>query len=164
MPRIHSARAAGCRGLSGAHGHLLLTAKMPPAAGQFDYLARNGMREISHGRVFTMNAHVAAARAERPVHIGEHLREWRQRRHLSQLDLAGEAEISARHLSFVETGRSAPSREMVLETGGATGRALARTQRAPRRRRFCAGLPATRPRRSRAEIGARGDQSRAEGA
>jgi len=64
-----------------------------------------------------MNAHASAARAEptRPVHIGEHLREWRQRRHLSQLDLAGEAEISARHLSFVETGRAAPSREMVLK-------------------------------------------------
>ena len=64
-----------------------------------------------------MNAHASVARAEqaRPIHIGEHLREWRQRRHLSQLDLAGEAEISARHLSFVETGRSAPSREMVLK-------------------------------------------------
>src|SRR5881392_501833 len=63
-----------------------------------------------------MNSHAATARAERtqPVHIGDHLREWRQRRHLSQLDLAGDAEISARHLSFVETGRSAPSREMVL--------------------------------------------------
>jgi transcriptional regulator with XRE-family HTH domain len=43
------------------------------------------------------------------------LREWRQRRHLSQLDLAGDAEISARHLSFVETGRAAPSRDMVLK-------------------------------------------------
>jgi transcriptional regulator with XRE-family HTH domain len=64
-----------------------------------------------------MNAHAATARAERtqPVHIGNHLREWRQRRHLSQLDLAGDAEISARHLSFVETGRAAPSREMVLK-------------------------------------------------
>src|SRR5438132_2940316 len=62
-----------------------------------------------------MNAHASAARAERPIHIGEHLREWRQRRHLSQLDLAGDAEISARHLSFVETGRSAPSREKVLK-------------------------------------------------
>jgi transcriptional regulator with XRE-family HTH domain len=46
--------------------------------------------------------------------VGEHLREWRRRRRLSQLDLAGEAEISARHLSFVETGRSQPSREMIL--------------------------------------------------
>ena len=64
-----------------------------------------------------MNAHASTARAERakPVHIGDHLREWRQRRHLSQLDLAGDAEISARHLSFVETGRAAPSREMVLK-------------------------------------------------
>src|SRR5262249_30489968 len=46
--------------------------------------------------------------------VGEHLRQWRQRRHLSQLDLALDAEISARHLSFMETGRSAPSREMLL--------------------------------------------------
>src|SRR5436853_4988934 len=64
-----------------------------------------------------MNAHASTARAERPnpIHIGEHLRDWRQRRHLSQLDLAGEAESSARNLSFVETGRSAPSRDMVLK-------------------------------------------------
>ena len=45
---------------------------------------------------------------------GPLLREWRQRRRLSQLELAVEAEVSARHLSFVETGRSAPSRDMVL--------------------------------------------------
>ena len=46
--------------------------------------------------------------------IGTHLRDWRQRRRLSQLDLACEANISPRHLSFVETGRSMPSREMIL--------------------------------------------------
>jgi transcriptional regulator with XRE-family HTH domain len=46
--------------------------------------------------------------------VGDLLREWRTRRRLSQLDLALQAEISARHLSFVETGRSAPSRDMVL--------------------------------------------------
>jgi transcriptional regulator with XRE-family HTH domain len=46
--------------------------------------------------------------------VGEHLREWRQRRRMSQLDLAGDAEISTRHLSFLETGRSLPSREMIL--------------------------------------------------
>jgi transcriptional regulator with XRE-family HTH domain len=46
--------------------------------------------------------------------FGEHLREWRQRRRLSQLDLASAAEISTRHLSFLETGRAQPSREMVL--------------------------------------------------
>src|SRR5438445_7182785 len=63
-----------------------------------------------------MNAHTSAARAERTeaVHIGDHLRAWRQRRRLSQLDLAGDAEVSARHLSFVETGRSRPSRELLL--------------------------------------------------
>ena len=53
-----------------------------------------------------------AARTNRTV--GELLRDWRERRHLSQLDLSLQAEISARHLSFVETGRSRPSREMVL--------------------------------------------------
>jgi transcriptional regulator with XRE-family HTH domain len=47
-------------------------------------------------------------------HVGDYLREWRQRRRLSQMDLALEAEISTRHLSFLETGRSQPSREMVL--------------------------------------------------
>jgi len=46
--------------------------------------------------------------------IGDHLRSWRQRRRMSQLDLASEAEISTRHLSFVESGRSQPSRDMVL--------------------------------------------------
>src|SRR5260370_42425413 len=46
--------------------------------------------------------------------VGDLLREWRQRRRLSQLDLACEAEISTRHLSFLETGRSLPSREMLL--------------------------------------------------
>jgi transcriptional regulator with XRE-family HTH domain len=45
---------------------------------------------------------------------GSLLRDWRQRRRLSQLDLALEAGVSARHLSFLETGRSRPSREMVL--------------------------------------------------
>jgi len=46
--------------------------------------------------------------------VGTQLREWRQRRRLSQLDLAGHAAVSTRHLSFLETGRSLPSREMVL--------------------------------------------------
>jgi transcriptional regulator with XRE-family HTH domain len=46
--------------------------------------------------------------------IGDHLRAWRQRRRMSQLDLASEAEISTRHLSFVESGRAQPSRDMVL--------------------------------------------------
>jgi transcriptional regulator with XRE-family HTH domain len=49
-----------------------------------------------------------------PLPVGRLLREWRQRRRMSQLDLALEAEISSRHLSFVETGRARPSRDMVL--------------------------------------------------
>lgn len=51
---------------------------------------------------------------ERPA-IGTLLREWRQRRHLSQLDLSSEAGVSSRHVSFIETGRSKPSRDMVLQ-------------------------------------------------
>lgn len=46
--------------------------------------------------------------------IGTLIRDWRQRRGRSQLDLACDAEISTRHLSFVETGRARPSREMLL--------------------------------------------------
>ena len=56
--------------------------------------------------------------SERPIEsesaFGRLLREWRSRRRVSQLDLASEAGVSSRHVSFVETGRSQPSREMVL--------------------------------------------------
>jgi len=46
--------------------------------------------------------------------VGDLVRTWREERRLSQLDLATEAAISQKHLSFIESGRSAPSREMVL--------------------------------------------------
>ncbi|MFP3546896.1 helix-turn-helix transcriptional regulator [Rhizobium sp. SIMBA_035] len=46
--------------------------------------------------------------------LGDHLRDWRKLRRMSQLDLALEAEISKRHLSFIESGRSTPSRDMLL--------------------------------------------------
>ncbi len=46
--------------------------------------------------------------------FGPLLREWRQRRRISQLDLAMDGNISTRHLSFLETGRARPSRDMVL--------------------------------------------------
>jgi len=49
-----------------------------------------------------------------PTGAGPLLRRWRQARRLSQLELALEAEVSARHLSFVETGRATPSREMLI--------------------------------------------------
>ena len=51
---------------------------------------------------------------ELAISVGNLLRDWRRRRRLSQLDLASEAEVSQRHLSFVESGRSTPSRDMVL--------------------------------------------------
>lgn len=46
--------------------------------------------------------------------FGLHLRDWRRRRRMSQFDLAQDAEISSKHLSFLETGRSRPSRQMLL--------------------------------------------------
>ena len=55
--------------------------------------------------------------SRRPVSasvVGGLIRQWRERRRLSQLTLALDAEISARHLSFLETGRANPSRDMVL--------------------------------------------------
>ena len=52
--------------------------------------------------------------ADRP-RIGALLRDWRARRRMSQLDLALAAGVSARHVSFVETGRSRPSAEMVIQ-------------------------------------------------
>ena len=52
--------------------------------------------------------------ASSPAGVGDLLRDWRRRRRMTQLDLALDAGVSARHLSFVETGRSRPSAEMVL--------------------------------------------------
>ncbi|OWY29767.1 helix-turn-helix domain-containing protein [Herbaspirillum robiniae] len=49
-----------------------------------------------------------------PSTIGDHLRHWRRQRRLSQLDLACDAGISTRHLSFIETGRAQPSADLLL--------------------------------------------------
>lgn len=57
----------------------------------------------------TPTAHTAA-----PSSFGQRLRHWRQHRRLSQQELSDQAEISTRHVSFLETDRSVPSREMVL--------------------------------------------------
>jgi transcriptional regulator with XRE-family HTH domain len=57
---------------------------------------------------------MAAVAALDHITFGDRLRAWRMRRRLSQLQLANEATVSARHLSFLETGRSRPSRELVL--------------------------------------------------
>jgi transcriptional regulator with XRE-family HTH domain len=56
----------------------------------------------------------ATARGE----VGELLRQWRERRRLSQLELSGRADVSTRHLSFVETGRSRPTAEMIERLAG----------------------------------------------
>ncbi|KAA0020031.1 helix-turn-helix domain-containing protein [Antrihabitans cavernicola] len=52
---------------------------------------------------------------EAPRHVGVLLRHWRESRRMSQLDLATRTEVSARHVSFVETGRSKPTRSMLLK-------------------------------------------------
>lgn len=57
--------------------------------------------------------------APTPWPFGAALRDWRRRRRLSQLDLAIAADVSSRHVSFLETGRSAPSRAMVLRLADA---------------------------------------------
>lgn len=59
--------------------------------------------------------------------VGDVLRDWRKRRRLSQLELSADADISQRHLSFMESGRSLPSRDMLLR--------LATTLRIPPRER-----------------------------
>ena len=73
--------------------------------------------------------------------VGDLLRDWRRTRRLSQLDLALAADVSARHLSFVETGRSRPSRDLLLR--------LAETLELPVRQRnallLAAGLAPAHP-------------------
>jgi transcriptional regulator with XRE-family HTH domain len=71
---------------------------------------RDRMRPMNTPRPHSTQASRPGARDP----FGAHLRHWRTHRRLSQLDLAQEAEVSTRHLSYVETGRAAPSREMVL--------------------------------------------------
>jgi len=60
------------------------------------------------------SATVAQPHAGQPASVGTLLRRWRERRMLTQLELALRAGVSARHLSFVETGRSRPTSEMIL--------------------------------------------------
>ncbi len=83
----------------------------------------SGVMDPAHGfaRIGDMStltptplAAIALAAGDSRRSVGELLREWRVRRRMSQLLLATEAEISTRHLSFVESGRATPSREMVM--------------------------------------------------
>src|SRR5262245_64514009 len=57
----------------------------------------------------------AQTHGEGPPAIGALLQYWRRARNLSQLALAHEADVSPRHVCFVETGRAKPSREMVIQ-------------------------------------------------
>lgn len=73
-----------------------------------NYLGRNA------GVVASLRMSLYAVPPSDPPHAGALLRYWRELRRMSQLELALTAEVSARHVSFIETGRAAPSREMVL--------------------------------------------------
>jgi transcriptional regulator with XRE-family HTH domain len=88
---------------------------IPPEPSTVDDLAGHGRTAAGRARIRRMTtAHAHAGRPGARDSFGMHLRHWRQHRRMSQLDLAQEADISTRHLSYVETGRAAPSREMVL--------------------------------------------------
>jgi transcriptional regulator with XRE-family HTH domain len=73
--------------------------------------------------------------------FGARLRQWRRHRRLSQLALAAAAGSTSRHISFLETGRSRPSRQMVLRLAGALGASL----REANELLHAAGLPAAYP-------------------
>jgi transcriptional regulator with XRE-family HTH domain len=68
-----------------------------------------------HGRELDYNVlmEIQSTASAIPTHVGALLREWRLSRRLSQLDLALQTDISSRHLSYVENGKSRPSREMI---------------------------------------------------
>ena len=131
---------------------------VPPGGGAVDYLGGNrsavALRLESPPRMATVSSQPG---------VGPLLREWRKRRRLSQLELALDAGISARHLSFVETGRSKPGRR-----DGAAARRAARgpvpgAQPAAARRRPRPGLPralAGGPRAGAGAGGARPDPHR----
>jgi transcriptional regulator with XRE-family HTH domain len=85
-----------------------------PGARTVDYAGGNGGWPASNYHAPMNTVATSPSHRATPQAFGEHLRHWRQHRRLSQLDLAQDADISTRHLSFVETGRSLPSREMVL--------------------------------------------------
>ncbi len=87
--------------MEAASGRPSATRRMNGAADVIGYHAR-------------MHPAAPPAAPSAPASTGTILRAWRSRRRMSQLDLAAEADISARHLSFLETGRSRPSRDMVL--------------------------------------------------
>ncbi|WP_410010345.1 helix-turn-helix domain-containing protein [Phyllobacterium sp. A18/5-2] len=81
------------------------------------------------------------------MEFGDQLKQWRSHRHLSQLDLAAlDAGISARHLSFLETGRARPSEGMIVRICETLELPFKILQRAVHCRRICAALSFRRAR------------------
>src|ERR1700682_5248547 len=72
-----------------------------------------GLREYA-GKRSSMPRLITTPMDEATASFGSGLRWWRERRGFSQLDLAGAAETTQRHLSFLESGRASPSPEMIL--------------------------------------------------
>jgi transcriptional regulator with XRE-family HTH domain len=77
-------------------------------------VAHHVASDLSRAESQRRGEHHPATTQGRQQPVGELLRQWRERRRLSQMELALQTEISTRHLSFVETSRSKPSRAMVL--------------------------------------------------
>src|ERR1700741_316178 len=88
--------------------------------------------------------------------FGALLRQWRERRRLSQLALAVEAEVSTPHLSFIETGRAQASRDMVLLPAPVAGGPATSQERAAHGRGLCRHVPGDGPRVSGNGAGAAG--------
>src|SRR3982751_4322361 len=76
----------------------------------------------SHNR--GMDSRLAQLAGLKSHPVGELLRGWRNRRAMSQADLAFEAGISIKHLSYVETGKAAGSRDILLQLASALGLSL----------------------------------------
>jgi transcriptional regulator with XRE-family HTH domain len=88
-----------------------------PRPGTPDPAGRAAAHDRHHAAATTATAtRPAAAKPATPAdaHFGDLLRAWRQTRHVSQLELSSVSGVSTRHLSFMETGRAKPSRDMVL--------------------------------------------------
>ena len=102
-----------CEGETDA-GALVLAAHHPflPLTARID--SHDGRGVAAEGALVALRYVRRMTDLASPARVGSLLRDWRRRRRLSQLDLALEAGVSARHVSFVETGRSRPSPEMVL--------------------------------------------------
>lgn len=84
---------------------------MPEAGSRVDYLSCNAGRP---DRATRYGPRVVVETEQEPQTAGDLIRFWRARRGLSQLELALGANLSTKHLSFVETGRSSPSRQLLV--------------------------------------------------